>query len=101
MDQRFLTRGVVSDSEAPLREIYTALRLDYCGSLGIEYTRIGNEEEREWLRDYVERRLPAIKFDPEIKRNILEKLTAADGLEKYLDVDIPVKNVFLLKDQIV
>ena len=36
----------------------SALRRDYCGSIGIEYTRISDEDERAWLRDYMENRLP-------------------------------------------
>ena len=57
----------------------------YCGSIGIEYTRIANEERANWLREYMESRLPNLTFSPEVKRIILEKLNAADGLEKYLE----------------
>lgn len=85
MDQQFLTRGILTKTHATLKEIYQALREIYCGSIGIEYTRIGNEEERAWLREYMENRLPHLTFDPEFKRNIFQKLNAADGLEKYLE----------------
>jgi 2-oxoglutarate dehydrogenase E1 component len=85
MEQSFLTRGVLPEPQAPLKEIYQALRSDYCGSIGIEYTRITDEDERAWLRDYMENRLPNIEFSPEKQRQILQKLNAADGLEKYLE----------------
>ncbi len=85
MDQNFLTRGVLAKSTATLREIYETLRRIYCGTIGIEYTRISNEEERAWLREYMEIKMPAITFTAEKKRNILQQLNAADGLEKYLE----------------
>jgi 2-oxoglutarate dehydrogenase E1 component len=85
MEQAFLTRGVLPTQKATLREIYEALKRDYCESIGIEYTRITDEEERAWLRDYMENRLPNVVLSPETQRNILQKLNAADGLEKYLE----------------
>ncbi len=85
MEQMFLTRGVLPETKASLRDIYAALRRDYCGSIGIEYTRISDEEERAWLREYMEIRLPNFTLSEEEKRCILQKLNAADGLEKYLE----------------
>lgn len=85
MDKLFLTRGLLAKEKAPLREIMDALRRDYCGSIGIEYTRISDETERAWLRDYMENRLPNVTLNAETKRTILQKLNAADGLEKYLE----------------
>ncbi len=84
-DQVFLTRGVLPQEKATLREIYETLRKIYCGSIGIEYTRISDEEERAWLREYMEKKLSNIVLDKETKLSILQKLVAADGLEKYLE----------------
>ena len=75
----------MAKSTATLREIYETLRRIYCGTIGIEYTRISNEEERAWFREYMEIKMPAITFTAEKKRNILQQLNAADGLEKYLE----------------
>lgn len=85
LGQLFLTRGVLPQANATLKEIFEALRHIYCGTIGIEYTRISDEEERAWLRDYMENRMPKLKLDPETKLCILQKLIAADGLEKYLE----------------
>lgn len=85
MGQQFLTRGLLPQARATLKEIYDTLCRDYCGSIGIEYTRISNEEERNWLRDYMENALPQLTLSAEAKLNILQKLNAADGLEKYLE----------------
>ncbi len=85
MEQFFLTRNLLPQPKATLKEIYQTLRQVYCGTIGIEYTRISDEEERAWLREYMEKRLPNLSFDAATKRSILQKLNAADGLEKYLE----------------
>lgn len=84
-DKIFLTDGLMDKPQATLKEIYTCLREIYCGSIGVQYSTILNERERHWLRDYMERRLPLLKFNKETKQNILQQLIAAETLEKYLD----------------
>ena len=56
----------------------------YCGSIGYEIGHLTSIEQREWLRARVESEpvRPLISSDERI--NLLKKLTAADGLEKYL-----------------
>lgn len=84
-DKTFSTDGLMDKPQATLKEIYECLREIYCGSIGVQYSTILDERERHWLRDYVEHRLPSLKFDKETKRNILQQLVAAETLEKYLD----------------
>lgn len=81
----FLTRGVLPVLSAPLRDIFGALRRIYCGAIGIEYTRIGDDAARNWLRDRMEKELPEVQFDTKTKTRLLKKLISADGLEKYLE----------------
>jgi len=83
-----------NNGTATLQKILTTLKTFYCGSIGIEYTRLIDENERDWLRDYIENKIPAISFSPEIKKHILEKLTQAEGLEKYLDSKYPGQTRF-------
>ena len=75
--------------EAPLSEIVEALEATYCGSVGAEYMHIVDTEERRWLQ----RRLESVRCSPdyshESKLHILERLTAAEGLEKYLGTKYP------------
>lgn len=92
-DSRKLLNGLSAGS-ATLDTILTQLKKIYCGSIGIEYTRISNEEEREWLRQYIEVTLPATQFDKKVKTEILLKLTQAEGLEKYLDTRYPGQKRF-------
>src|SRR5690606_40563244 len=40
--------------------------------------------EKRWMEKYLETNLGYIEFDKEKRLSILERLTAAEGLEKYL-----------------
>src|SRR3989338_10384603 len=82
---------------ATLEKILTTLQNFYCGSIGIEYTRIIDEAEREWLRDYMENKIPIMLFSAKQKKEILEKLTEAEGLEKYLDTKYPGQKRFSIE----
>jgi 2-oxoglutarate dehydrogenase E1 component len=94
LDQNFLTRDVMPDSEASLRYILDALQENYCSVVGFQCEHIENEQEREWLRHRIERVLPEQKFSTEEKKGILQDLTQAEGLEKYLDVKYPGQKRF-------
>ncbi|WP_416136236.1 2-oxoglutarate dehydrogenase E1 component [Aquabacterium sp. A7-Y] len=67
-----------------LREIVQALRETYCGTIGAEFMHITEPGEKRWWQQHLEpiRSKPA--FTPEKKKSILERLTAAEGLERYL-----------------
>jgi 2-oxoglutarate dehydrogenase E1 component len=67
-----------------LAEIYQALQEIYCGSIGIEYMHISNTKETDWLKDKLESTMGRPQFNKEQKREILDELIAADGLERYL-----------------
>lgn len=67
-----------------LREIVQALRETYCGSIGAEYMHITDPAEKRWWQQRLESIRSKPNFKPEEKVNILERLTAAEGLERYL-----------------
>ncbi len=89
MNRSFQTRQLLAQPTATLQEIYTALRQYYSGTVGVEYSRIANEKEREWLRDYVEKNMPNTQLSKAVKLSILKQLIATQGLEKFLDVKYP------------
>src|SRR3990167_7699646 len=82
---------------ATLEKILSTLQRFYCGSVGIEYAHLINEDEREWLRDYIENKIPAMQLSQDEKKRILEKLTQAEGLEKYLDTKYPGQKRFSIE----
>ncbi len=67
-----------------LREIVQALRETYCGTVGVEFMHCTDPTEKRWWQERLEgiRSKPA--FSAEQKVHILDRLTAAEGLERYL-----------------
>lgn len=67
-----------------LREILQALRETYCGSIGPEFMHITDPGEKRWWQQRLESIRSKPTFSAEKKKHILERLTAAEGLERYL-----------------
>ncbi|MBA4344563.1 MAG: 2-oxoglutarate dehydrogenase E1 component [Methylibium sp.] len=67
-----------------LREIVQALRETYCGSIGAEYMHTTDQTEKRWWQERLEAMRSKPSFTPEKKKHILDRLTAAEGLERYL-----------------
>lgn len=74
----------IGKPQATLREIIAMLERVYCGSVGTEYMHVNTAIEKAWIEKYLESNQGYIKFDTEKRKSILERLTAAEGLEKYL-----------------
>ena len=74
---------------ATLRDIVAALKQTYCGSLGVEYMHITDSAEQLWVRQRLESVHAAPEFSPETQRTVLDRLTAAEGLEHYLHTRYP------------
>ncbi|MEL0322375.1 MAG: thiamine pyrophosphate-dependent enzyme, partial [Gammaproteobacteria bacterium] len=75
--------------EGKLKDIIGALEKTYCGSVGAEYMHIVDTEERLWLQNRLEGVMGKPSFPTEVKTHLLERLTAAEGLEKYLQSRYP------------
>jgi len=69
---------------APLREILGALRETYCGNIGAEFMYISDPAQKRWIQERLESSRAKPHFSDEKKKRILDRLTAAEGLEKYL-----------------
>ncbi|PPE67670.1 2-oxoglutarate dehydrogenase E1 component [Caldimonas caldifontis] len=67
-----------------LREILQALRDTYCGTIGAEFMHITDPAEKRWWQERLESTRSKPIFTPEKKKSILERLTAAEGLERFL-----------------
>jgi len=70
--------------QAPLREIVQALRETYCGTIGAEFMYISDPAQKRWLQERLESTRSRPNFPPEKRKRILDRVTAAEGLEKYL-----------------
>ena len=79
----------ISKEKATLREIVDTLERIYCNSVGYEFMHIVNLEEKQWIQQRIESNDGYPEFPNEVKRHLLERLTAAEGLEKHLDSKYP------------
>ncbi|ODT85051.1 MAG: 2-oxoglutarate dehydrogenase E1 component [Nitrosomonadales bacterium SCN 54-20] len=84
MNRVFGTGSLSGPPRASLKEILQTLRQTYCGKIGVEYMYITDTEQKRWIQNRIEGPRAQPDFEPEYKRHILERLTAAEGLEKYL-----------------
>ncbi len=67
-----------------LRQIVQALRETYCSSIGAEFMHITDPGEKRWWQERLEKSRGRPSFNADKKKHILERLTAAEGLERYL-----------------
>ncbi len=67
-----------------LRELMNALRETYCGTLGVEYMYTTDMTQKRWWQQKLESLRSKPTFNAEKKKHILDRLTAAEGLERYL-----------------
>ncbi|GAB2178094.1 2-oxoglutarate dehydrogenase E1 component [Dongia sp. agr-C8] len=85
MDREIYIDNVFGYQHATLRQIVHAVRETYCGSIGVEYMHIENPEQKKWLQQRIEGTRNQREFTPRGKQAILERLTAAEMFEKFLD----------------
>ncbi len=84
MDRMFNTGSLFVAEQMTLREILQLVREVYAGTIGSEYMHITNTVEKRWIQERLERNRARRDFSPEQKKLILERLTAGEGIEKYL-----------------
>ncbi len=69
---------------ATFGQIFDALKETYCGSIGVEYMYINNITERRWVQAHIEPIRAKGSYTSAQKLRFLERLTAAETLERYL-----------------
>ncbi len=79
----------ISKRRDSLRGIIEVMERIYCGSIGYEYMHIVNLAEKQWIQQIIESTDGWLRFANEDKKHLLERLTAAEGLEKHLDGKYP------------
>jgi 2-oxoglutarate dehydrogenase E1 component len=84
LDTDFSTGSLIGFNQAPLRDILNLVKKIYCDTIGAEYMHITETAEKRWIQDYLEGAGANRKLSAELQRHILERLTAAEGLERYL-----------------
>lgn len=87
MDTVFDTGTLQGGQHLPLRDILANLEDIYCGSIGAEFMHIVDTATRRWIINRLESREFAFKeqiFSNDKKRQTLQQLIAAEGIETHL-----------------
>lgn len=80
----FATGSLCGPAEATLQEILDIVTDAYCGSIGAEYMHITETGEKRWIQQRIETVRGRASLNEDEKKALLQRLTAAEGLEKYL-----------------
>ncbi len=84
LDTEFSTGGVGGKQRMKLRDLLALLKATYTGPIGAEFMHISDAEQRRWVYDRLETAAGKFARTAEDQQRILERLTAAEGLERYL-----------------
>jgi 2-oxoglutarate dehydrogenase E1 component len=85
LDTVFDTGTLHGPAKATLRDILQALRDTYCGTIGVEYMYMSDIPQKRWMSERLEPTRGRPSYDVAYKKHLLERLTAAETLEKYLN----------------
>ncbi|HEX5515733.1 MAG TPA: thiamine pyrophosphate-dependent enzyme, partial [Gammaproteobacteria bacterium] len=85
LDRSFNTGSLFTDEQLPLREIIALVQDVYADTIGSEYMHITDTVEKRWIQERLERLRGRFNYSAEQKILLLERLTAAEGLERYLN----------------
>ena len=80
---------LLGPSKTRLSEIIAGLQKTYCSTIGFEYMHIIDTQVKRWFQQRIEPVRAHPDYNPEVKLSILQSLTAAEGLEKYLGSRYP------------
>lgn len=83
-DLVFETGSLAGAEMLTLKEIFQIVQKTYCGSIGSEYMHITETAEKRWLQTRLETSRGKANLNEVEKINVLQQLTDAEGLERYL-----------------
>ena len=84
LDTVFDTGPLRAADRLPLRDIVAILKHSYCGTIGYEYGHMASAEQRRWLRTSIEQPIGYQPFSQDQRVHILNRVSAAEGMERYL-----------------
>lgn len=97
LDDQFAIDINFMEQKSALKKIVEKFEKIYCDTIGFEYNHITNQIERDWLRENIENRLLNFTLNAEEKKDVLAKLTEAEGLEKFLNTKFVGQKRFSLE----
>src|SRR5215212_4410261 len=84
LDQTVNSGSYVGLDRVSLRTLLQALRDTYCRNIGFEYMFISERAQRQWIQERIEPMRGMPKLSREQQLRLLQKLTEAEHLERYL-----------------
>jgi len=84
LDQTVNAGSFVGLDRTTLRNLLQALRDTYCRNVGYEYMFISDRTQRQWIQERIEPVRGAPTYGPAEQKRLLQKLTEAEQLERYL-----------------
>ena len=85
MDRPIFINNVLGMDTATLRQILSAVRETYCGTIGVEFMHIQDPAQKAWIQERIESIHNRTDFTVNGKRAIIERLCAAEVFERFLD----------------
>ncbi len=82
METEFDTGSLVAPDKMKLRDILQLLQQTYTSTIGYEYMHITDTLQKRWIQQQIEGHRPQCSKAESLA--IMERLTAAEGLERYL-----------------
>jgi 2-oxoglutarate dehydrogenase E1 component len=96
LDRTFRSNRFIRDT-ATLREIVEVMRDTYCRSIGVEFMHIQDPEERDWLKERMERCRNRPQLSREERLAIYRELLEATRFESFLHKKFPGQKRFSLE----
>ncbi|MGB8635469.1 MAG: 2-oxoglutarate dehydrogenase E1 component [Rhodanobacteraceae bacterium] len=84
LDTEFDTGSYAAGDRMTLRDLLAQLKATYTGTIGAEFMHISDHAQRNWVYSRLEHAAGHAGLTAEEQLRTLERLTAADGLERYL-----------------
>jgi 2-oxoglutarate dehydrogenase E1 component len=86
LDRSIFIDHVLGLESATLRQIVQILQATYCGTVGVEFSHVQDPAQKGWIQKRIESANNQTEFSERGKLAILERLTEAEGLERFLQV---------------
>ncbi len=84
LDREFDTGTLLGTRRAKLSDTLARLNRIYCGTVGVEYMHLSDVPRKRWIQEHLEGADGHYSHPPEIKRQLLKRLTDAETLEKFI-----------------
>ena len=97
LNSKFNTGSLFAPDQMSLRDILAQLQQTYCQHIGVQYMHTTSTEQKRWLQERLETIRSTPSYSKEEKLDILDRLTAAEGLERYLHTNYVGQKRFSLE----